>query len=260
MVELKNSFINCKMGRHILCELLPDKLFDAVDTSLFGMSITYTHPEMVASVIKWLGNKPKCRKVNIGKLYRKHSDHVFKEHEGYIPVEVQKSFIQGNRAKEVLVRKLLRQRQMAMKGGFDFPTTKFAREVGVDQKTIHRWRKELIDLGFIKCIDATYKINKKAMTFKAIGVFKFMVKKIFTTKQPPNNHKITIKLPDSIPSGEWQNVIWEYSKYYMHDPDKFINWVTHLPYSQTKRRLRKAYSALISRLKYAGLPHNHLVF
>jgi DNA-binding Lrp family transcriptional regulator len=262
LVELYRGYIDCKRAKYALKQILPSAWYKVVDTSYFGMSITYLNPMIVAGLCRYLETKPVARKINFSPLFRKTVDgHFFKAHEGPLPKYLQK-FVKGNRGKEMFCRILFRQRGMAMKKGFDIPTTKFANELGVSQKTVHRWREELISLGLIKCIDKKYKINKKAQTFKAIGLFKKTVIRIFTSVKTKvsGKYKKHISLPTQIEDGNWHSTIWDLSKYFFRDrQEEFLAWVASVPDSDTKRRLRKARYALISRCKYNGLPHNHLV-
>lgn len=260
LVELKTGYINHKMANYILQKLLSPELYDAVDNSLLGMSVCYSHPVMVQGFRDWLKVNPRPRRVNLAPLFRKISNHNFKIHEGKLPKLIMQKFVKKNKSKELFVRILLRQRRMAMKSGFDIPTTKFARELGVDQKTVHRWRNELVECGFIVCSDDTYKINKKAMTYKAVGLFRQIVKNIFTAIiRGKKSGKSFYKLPEVIPDGEWQTTIWKYSKFYLNKQQEFIQWVESLPNSDQKRRVNKAYSALKSRLIYNDLEYLHLV-
>lgn len=258
LVELKTNFINHKMGKYILSKLLEKNHFSQVDTSYTGMSICYTNPIMIAGFRKWLESSPEPQKVNLAPVFRKIANHNFDIHKGKLPKILEMKFIKGNKAKELLCRILLRQRRMAMKSGFDIPTTKFSRELGVDQKTVHRWRNELVELNFITCIDETYKINKKGMTYKALGLFKKITIQIFKTIK--DKTKKFHALPTTIADGMWHSTIWNYSKYYFKDrQDEFIEWVASLPDSDKHGRMKKAYNALKSRLIYNDMEYLHLV-
>ena len=258
LIELKTGYINTKTARYIIEQLVPKNWVKSCDISYLGLSVCYTTPDMVRKLCAWLKNSPNLRRVNLAPLFRKISDHNFDIHKGKLPKSLDK-FIRGNKSKELFCRMLLRQRRMAMASGFDIPTTKFARELGVGQKTVHRWRQELIELNFITCIDETYKINKKAMTFKAIGLFKKIIKEIFTKTKTKILTSTVPDFPKKILDGDWHKEVWLHSKYYLHDPLGFINKVASLPHSDVKRRTKKALYAMISRLKYSDMPYTHLV-
>lgn len=260
LVELYRGYIDCKRAKYALKQLLPTVWFKAVDTSYYGMSIAYLNPMIVSGLLRYLDTKPVARKINFAPLFQKKVvGHSFKKHEGALPKYMRK-FTRGLKKREDFLRMLLRQRGMAMKKGFDIPTTKFAEELGVGQKTVHRWREELVSIGFIKCIDKKYKINKKAQTFKAISLFKKTVLRIFTTKKLAIKTKTFISLPTQLEDGNWHSEIWRLSKYFFRDrQEEFIQWVSSLSNSDIKNRLKKANYALISRLKYNDLPYQHLV-
>ena len=249
IVEFTTSYINTEMSRYALSKLLKGRLFDSIDTSFAAMSICFLNHIIVTGLTFWLANNPTVNRVNMAPFFRKCSDHHFNIHKGKLS-KIFNKFIGKSKAKEMFIRILMRQRRMAMRSGFDIPTTKFALELGVDQKTVHRWREELVELGFIKCIDETYQIKKKAKTYKAINLLRKIVIEIFTTKKQSKYDKKFIDLPESINNGVWHEVIWFYSKYFINRQQDFINWVSSLPDSDKKSRLKKAYSALKSRCIY----------
>jgi len=153
--------------------------------------------------------------------------------------------------REKFIRMLLKMGNLNL-NGFDLPTTKIGKECGVIHVRVSEWRNELIEMGWLKLVDDTYCKGIKGMTYKARGALRKAIYVVIqalkkTFKLAPST------LPGLVSDGDWEGTMWEYSKYFTTRPQEFLRWALNLPNVRYKRRFKKAFRAINSRLKYARL-------
>jgi hypothetical protein len=121
--------------------------------------------------------------------------------------------------KEEFLRTLLNLPQL-IHDGFDLPTTKFARDLKVDQATCYRWRRETLALGWLEVVDKTYWPGK-AMRFRAIGS---LAQHLSTIRSIPTRKP----LPSSIPDGKWDEMLWD-AVFHFTNEESYLTWVQSIP-------------------------------
>lgn len=256
LVELPvgRSRMTSSISKNILDKLLKSDI-EYADTSMFGMGLLFLYPPLVNGIQKFLRSNPKKHK--IAKNMCVEAAHEFQEYFGEIPSEIFDNFIGKSVKREMFIRILMRQKGLVTTAGFDLPTTKIARDIGVDQKTVWIWREELASLGYLKCVDRDYTKGKKAMTYKFMGVIRKVVVDLF--RRVSKGIKTLFKpksFPDKINAGEWHEKAWELSASYVNNPKEFLEAAKKLSgiNQSGKRRGKKFILAINNRLRYAGLP------
>lgn len=239
----------CKVfALNFLKEKLGFEFYDYVDKNHGAVSTSFISGTQVSRLHDWL---PKAKVFSIDTTVVEHKYLQATE----IPPELKIFIENGGKSqlvgREKFIRMLLKMNNLNL-NGFDLPTTKIGKECGVIHVRVSEWRNELIQMGWLKLTDDNYCKGIKGMTYKARGALRkaiyavvAAVKKSF--KLDPS------KLPSIVSDGEWENTMWEYSKYFTTKPEAFLRWALNLPHVRYKRRFKKAFRAINSRLKYARL-------
>jgi len=147
---------------------------------------------------------------------------------------------------------LLASSQLLYSNGFDIPTTKVAKQVGVSQRTVSSWRYKLERTGILKCINRYYMPGVKAYTYTATGILKRFLHKLH------KKTKARTALPTYIKDGTWYETLWYYSYRFRFHPKDFLAWIQRVRGHDRKTRPRIALNAIVSRLKYLDKSYSEL--
>lgn len=169
--------------------------------------------------------------------------HRYRRFKGELSEELVVKFAYDSK-RERLLRILMASPQLLSEKGFQLPQTKLAKECEVSTSTINAMLKQLIDLGWLVCINIDFEPGKYAKAYRANRLL---------AQQIPRYKLTSSALPKEIKDGTWHTTLWECSKHYIHEPDEFFKQVFSTPGFECKDRLRHAVFAITRRRKYAGL-------
>jgi len=250
MVDLKEKLdMTTEIALASLQKILPSDLFDAIDKSYCGLSIMFIRPSVIPKIQTWLKSA-----YIYDAVIEDKEPHFFEYHVGDLP-KCFDSFIskdsRGRSEREGFVRLIMNIQGLSIE--FGLPNTKIARELGVNQKTVSRWRNDLIKLGLLEVTSDFYCKGRTAKQYKAKGKFKKVLDKKYNKKSyllAP----VPDSLPDRISDGNWNETAWELSLKFVREPEKFISLARKIPDVNRKNRLHKFVSAVNNRRKFFGLP------
>jgi hypothetical protein len=259
--------MNTDIALDTLTKILPDDLLCLIDTSTPALSLTYLTRPMTERLSAGLPHlKPWAAviedvRVAVGgdTTCRTESNPVpkaLKRYQGSIPLQFT-SFTQDDPKREAFFRILLATPSLTSPTGFDLPSTSLAKQIGADKSGsgISKWRRELVELGWLKLIDESYTPRFKGKTFVATGpLFDALI-----VIHGPYRALKQLPLPRSIADGAWNQTLFDVAWRFVEDHGGYWAWFDSMPGCNLKDRRRQAENALRMQVKYLAKKNKAVV-
>jgi len=144
--------------------------------------------------------------------------------------------------REKFIRFLLAQKHLVIRN--PIPQETVAKFLQVERLTLRSWIKDFEEYNWLIIVSNDYGKGWKSRDYAVSGdLFEYMMAlHKFKNKRDCYSQ---LKLPTSIPDGQWHNDLYHFSFCFSGDPDdvKFLEWVKTIPGWDKKTRLLQAKNA-----------------